>query len=563
MNAPGVASRSLVRFALAASVAAAMPCNGSQAPQQAIPKIDTAGMEAPVKTLIGTTTRNLENATDSADAWGQLGRVFQAHDLFRAAIKCYEQAIQLDPSNFHWHYLAAHAQLRHSREVSIPFFEAAAVLAPDNHALLIAYADTLAQLGRRDAARDIYRTALHIHDQSSFALVGLARQALVERDLTQARVMLEQARDQAPRDGEIHTLLAQIYMREGESELASRAELFAKAFTDPLSVDDAVLQAMNSLAVNAAAYATRGAELAKRRDFAAAEIQLRKVLTIRPGTPADFGNLASVLARQRKYREAFQYFDKGLARNPNDVVMLSHQGLAFLATGQLESATAALTKAVSLDPTYPEAQFNLGVLRYSQRRHQDAIARFERALALQPGLTDAYLNLGSAYAAVGDLERALEPWLQMKQLQPDNTALVYNIAMARARLGHHAEAIAEFERGMGLAATDPRFAAALARELATAPEPGLRDGARAVALATRLVEARPRDPVAHELLAAALAETGQFEASIRHAERALAMASGNPRLVNEIRARLSLYRRGEPFRQPPSPRDHPKQESEQ
>ena len=547
-----------VRLLLAAAVAGAMP-GSSQALERAIPMLDTASMEPPVKALIETTTRNLENAMDSAYAWGQLGRVFHAHDLHRAAIECYEHAIQLDRSNIHWPYLAAHAQSRFNTEASISLFEAAAALQPDNHALFIAYGDTLAQLGRHDAARDAYRSALRIDDHSSFALVGLGRQALIDGDLAQARSLLEQARDRAPRDGDIHTLLAQIYMREGETELASRAELFAKAYADPLSTDDAVLQAMKDLAVNAGTYAARGAELAKRRNFAAAEIQLRKVLAIRPGTPADLGNLASVLARQGKHREAFQYFDKGLAHDPNNVVLLSHQGLAFLATGQLDRATAPLTKAVALDPTYPEAQFNLGVLRYRQGRSRDAISRFERTLALQPGLTDAYLNLGSAYAAAGDLERALEPWMQLQQLQPDNAALVYNIAMARARLGHHAGAIAEFERGMGLAPTDPRFAAALARELATAPEPGLRDGARALVLATGLVEARPRDPVAHELMAAALAETGQFEASIRHAERALAMASGNPRLVNEIRARLSLYRRGEPFRQRPSPRDHPKQ----
>ena len=60
-----------------------------------------------------------------------------------------------------------------------------------------------------------------------------------------------------------------------------------------------------------------------------------------------------------------------------------------------------------------------------------------------------------------------------------------------------------------LAPKDPRFAAAQARELATVPVDNIRDGTRAVELASQLLRHRSNDPVVQELLAAALAETRQ------------------------------------------------------
>ena len=62
---------------------------------------------------------------------------------------------------------------------------------------------------------------------------------------------------------------------------------------------------------------------------------------------------------------------------------------------------------------------------------------------------------------------------------------------------------------------------------------------------------RPNDPVVLELLAAALAETGQFKEAIRQAEKALELASGNRSLVNQIRVGLALYHQGLPFHQTP------------
>lgn len=435
-----------------------------QTSEVAIPVVETGGMEAPVRTLINAATRNLENNRDSANAWGRLGRVYHAHERYAAALACYAQAIRLNADDFQWSYLAAHAASEVDKNAAVARFEQARALAPRNATVMVAQGNLLAQLGRLDAAAEAYLGALEADDRSSFARVGLARVALVEADLARARSLLERAAELTPTDGSIYPLLTRVYAQLGEPELAARAEWLAKVHDTPAAPRDPVLDAMYRLATNSHALASAGRDLAERGDLRAAEAQLRRALAIRPGTPLEYGNLATVLSRQGRHAEAMEFFARGLAGNPNDVVLLSHQGLTQMEMGDIEAAEVSLERAAALDPSYREAQFNLGVLRFGQGRHRDALARFQQTLRLDPGFTDAYLNLGSVYAALEDYELALEPWQRLRQVQPDNAALIHNIALANARLGRLDKAIADFERAVEL---DPNNTASR-RELARA-----------------------------------------------------------------------------------------------
>ena len=421
-----------------------------QTSDPAIPSVETSGMEAPVRVLIDAVTRNLENNRQSANAWGRLGRVYHAHELHAPALACYHEAIRLDADDFQWPYLAAHAASEVDKTAAVALFEQARALAPGNATVLVAQGDLLAQLGRPDTAREAYLAALEADDRSSFARVGLARAALVEDDLPRARSLLERAAELAPTDGSIYPLLTRVLAQLDEPELAARAEWLAKIYDTPLAPRDPPIDAMRQLAANSHALASSGRALAERGDLLAAEVQLRKVLAIRPGTPLELGNLATVLSRQGRHAEAMEFFARGLAGNPDDVVLLSHQGLTQMQIGHVEAAEASLERATTLDPSYPQARFNLGVLRFGQGRYRDAIDLFEEVLDIDPGFTDAYLNLGSTHAARGEYEKALEPWERLRQAQPHNPALIENIAQANARLGRLDEAKAGFERVLAL-----------------------------------------------------------------------------------------------------------------
>ena len=92
--------------------------------------------------------------------------------------------------------------------------------------------------------------------------------------------------------------------------------------------------------------------------------------------------------------------------------------------------------------------------------------------------------------------------------------------------------------------------------LATSPDPSVRDGARAVELATRAIQlSGGQEPRAFDALAAALAETEKFSAAVDAAEQAstIALARNDEALADAIEQRTRLYRQGLPYRQPASP----------
>jgi tetratricopeptide (TPR) repeat protein len=182
-------------------------------------------------------------------------------------------------------------------------------------------------------------------------------------------------------------------------------------------------------------------------------------------------------------------------------------------------------------------------------RIEPAIAALERAVALDPELHVTKSNLAGLYASTGRSEEALALLLDAQHDAPGDADLLQKTAALRAELE------------VRTTPQDPARARQLAWRLATAPEEELRDGNRAVAIATQLCEAtRFSDPFLLDTLAAALAEQGEFEQAAKYARRGLAFVEGararaagpSPeldRLAGELRGRLALYERGLPYRE--------------
>ena len=87
--------------------------------------------------------------------------------------------------------------------------------------------------------------------------------------------------------------------------------------------------------------------------------------------------------------------------------------------------------------------------------------------------------------------------------------------------------------------------------LATWPDAGVRNGEKAVALATRLNDlAQGKDPKILRTLAAAYAETGRFAEASSTAKRALALPStgSDVALTNALQIELRLYSAHSPQR---------------
>jgi tetratricopeptide (TPR) repeat protein len=512
-----------------------------------LPSIDLSAMEPKVAGRIRDYGVAVEADPESGKAWARLAQVFQAHDLFDQAIEGYGKTIELSPDDWRWPYLAAIATATSDPQASLPLFRQAVDLKPTGAAIHINFGDILIRLGEHAAAEQAYKQALSADPESSHALYGLAQLALISGKPEQAVSLLERAKVIAPRHGEIYGLLAQAHQRLGNDDAARRESQLAKAWPDATRAPDPVVQAMESLAVDSQSIARTGVSLAKRGQYAEAEAKFQEVLDIRPGNARDYANLGGALAGQGKTEEALAAYRKGIELDPADVDTMNNLGFTLMQQLKFDEAEQYLRKALKIDASFAPALGNLGLIAEQRQESEQAIDYFEQALELNPGLSFARNALATQLVRSGDAAAAIEQWRKVLEINPNELAAIYNVAMTQSGRGEHAEAIEYLRKGSSIAPDSSRFVAALAWELATAPDDELRNGAEAMQLAQRVYSAYSNQPQIIDVMAAALAETGDFDNAVKLMEPLVALSRAD---AQPFAMRLKAYRQEKPWRQP-------------
>jgi tetratricopeptide (TPR) repeat protein len=112
------------------------------------------------------------------------------------------------------------------------------------------------------------------------------------------------------------------------------------------------------------------------------------------------------------------------------------------------------------------------------------------------------------------------------------------------------EAIAQYQKALEIKPADPALQSSLAWLLATAPEPSLRNGGKAVELAQKAnLLTGGENPIFLHTLAAACAEAGRFPEAVETAQHALrlAEAQSNAGLAAQLQLEMKLYEAGSPL----------------
>jgi tetratricopeptide (TPR) repeat protein len=299
------------------------------------------------------------------------------------------------------------------------------------------------------------------------------------------------------------------------------------------------------------AYTNLGLALLQHGRPQEAAAQYIEALRINPGDAQTHNNLGNAFFRQglidqaiAQYRQAFQ-IDPPYAEAHNNL------GAALLRQGRAEDAIVQYRQAIGIDPAYADAHQNLGIALSQQGRTDAAIAEFHRALQLDPAFPDAHNHLGNALDQLGRTRDAIAQYREALRLDPSHVAAHYNLANDLFQQGQAAEAIAHARQALGLQPANPAIQNTLAWMLAAAPQPSLRDGARAVQLATLASQSSGGgNPVILRTLAAAYAQAGQFPIAVQAAQRALqlAEAQSNPTLTASLLREIKLYNAATPYR---------------
>lgn len=211
---------------------------------------------------------------------------------------------------------------------------------------------------------------------------------------------------------------------------------------------------------------------------------------------------------------------------------------------------ALWSHTISVNPNAWVAHYNLGNELRKRGDLTGAIREYQEAVRLFTSYPPSFYNLANVLAEAGRLKEAEANYRRALELNPEKPRALYGLAMVLKRQGRTAEALPYYRDALRL---NPKWVlplSGLAEVLATDPDPKLRNGAEAVALARRACELTDyHDARLVEILAAAFAENGQFDEAVRTGEMALKLARklGGHVQAKRIEAELGLYRAGRPF----------------
>ena len=260
--------------------------------------------------------------------------------------------------------------------------------------------------------------------------------------------------------------------------------------------------------------------------------------------------------------EALIHYEKGVKGLPNAAEAHNRYGLGLEAVGRRQEAIDQYGEALRLSPDFPDADNNLGNLMLAQGKLDDAIAHLEKALRSKPDFLEALYNLGNALVAQGRIDEGISHYRQALRLRPVFADANYNLGNALVLQGRLAETISQYEEALRITAkfsrahNDPDEVGALknlAWARATHRNPKYRNGEEAVRLAGRAVQLTGhRDAVAVDILAASLAEAGNFEEAVKAGSEAreLAISAGQSQLAGEIGRRVNGYQQRIPYHLP-------------
>jgi tetratricopeptide (TPR) repeat protein len=194
-------------------------------------------------------------------------------------------------------------------------------------------------------------------------------------------------------------------------------------------------------------------------------------------------------------------------------------------------------------------------LAYIAGEYDRAIDLVDSALAVvKPDkAAPALLFRGGAYLKKGELDKAERDLNEVTVLDPTQYRAYIGRAIIYNRKKDQAKALRELDSISALKLNKPGSALnGVAWIRATFPEPGLRDGNKATQEALRACEESQWQESGYiDTLAAAYAETGDFERAVKFQEQALGSRDQPFPERQKMQSRLALYRDHKPYREDP------------
>ena len=225
-----------------------------------------------------------------------------------------------------------------------------------------------------------------------------------------------------------------------------------------------------------------------------------------------------LLASAGRNEESLRALELCRSLNPKDFRARADLAQLYLKQKNLSAAEIELFAVVQINPKDIASRRNLSATLLQQEKFSDAIQQLELLLQQTPQDAMAHFNLGNALRKTGQWERSLESFRAAYKYRPTSVLAANTLAWI----------------------------------MATHPNEKLRDGKAAMRIAEEMCkQTKFQQPTLLDTLAAAYAETGEFDKAVATSTRAIELLESNPKTKQDssiMQQRKALYLKRQAFR---------------
>ena len=286
----------------------------------------------------------------------------------------------------------------------------------------------------------------------------------------------------------------------------------------------------------------------ENKQYAQAIKDYTEAINLNPEFAPAYPARAGIYILTAQYERALRDLDTGIRLAPTNALALEMRGMVYTQTKRYNAALTNFNLALKLRPSDVRVLKQRAQAFALSKDYTNAILDLTRAAELAPNDPGIYSYRGRLFTLADMTNNALDDFNEALDLKAEDFPALFGRAELEVKTGVYQKGARDFERALELRPDYPAAYNGYAWLLATCPDEQVRDGKKAVELANKACAlSNWTNYAAVDTLAAAYAETGDYEQAVRYQKQAVGMEVPKDNLTN-VANRIDLYQRHQPYR---------------
>lgn len=390
---------------------------------------------------IGIYALGLKVQPDMAEIYCNLGSIYAKSKKWQQAIAHYQKSLIIDPQNDTplrnlakvWDELG---EVEKSSECYIKALEINPKLLDAQNQFNLA--NNLIEEGKLDSAIAIYKNCIQLDPKLLNAYVRLSEALEQKGEIEEAQYYYKK--------------LAQLQIADNSSITLSKTQQQIRSFLyqnapalQPSPTSDAAQMQMEL-----------GNRYFRGKQWQNAINCYLQAIKINPQQPEFYINLGQAFEKIGEASKASQVYYRGFSLKPQAISAKNHYllGNQLEQQQQLKPAITCYRRAISQQPDFLDAYWQLGIILMEMGNLQDAIACYRQALKVNPAIANSYLLLGKVFFLQKQWLAAQTCYQKACQIEPKNVEVLHNLGEVFNEQQQWQKAIACFRQVLDL---DPNY----------------------------------------------------------------------------------------------------------